>query len=973
MSENNSPVPAEQLPEEPTNNQEAVSLDQVLDALVAEEDDLFDSQQPPEPGPEPNPDPEPAAPAPIASAGPPSEPAAPLSPQIPVDSQEQIWAEINSQVVASDSPPVEVSSQPPSPSETAARVPEAPEPPSPPEFLLDDDRQPAEQQEPETIPEPDNIRPDVQLSEQRPASSPEDLDFSSLPPEVLAALAQDQRLPPEVAEQLAAAQAAAGPGEQAEPLHVAARRANLGGSNNLPIDIRDPKEGVNEINLPLGAFSDLEYGQTGVLSLSVRSVPGFKDQARAWVRARKAGVDPEESVSWKQKIISFIKYLYVWLNIEIQTGGGADKPPAPWRRGQDLTPIPASQIDEGEKQAWKDVQAKAASKAHYEVVMRAIVIGNEEQAEMSEGIVDEFCMSADAFNTIHQEIFWEPGHPLDALLGNMGAHVPPELGMVLSDKELSVLAHPFDDSVHPHNIKVSRSSFKQLPIANPIYVEDPYNPPPGVIPIGLMNSHSEDEMAIGMNNAELDKHMIVVGKTGSGKTEWLKWAVHGIAKAGYPMVLIDPHGQLAEEMFNSLLINSPERHDDIVFVDLSDDLFPVAMNPLDVSSLSQVDGAVGSVVEMLASPTVNLGKGGAPRAIGYAQEALIALCHANMRLQDPHNKCTLLDVLSFFQDPEFRKVVVDVCENSTIRQRYDTDNGPFELMGEKAQVEHTAPVTRAFNDLGRSSAFQAVFSSPQNKLNFAELISNNSLVIIQLSRFGSGQAELGAFVGSLVLPWLLSTMTHWGRSKDPLTGEVSGRGCRVLVDEAPTLMGAGSSVPQVLAEARKWDLGLVMAAQFLDQFDSSIIDAALVNTNSKISLVQDPNKAGPITKAIAGASTRIKPEDVATLPNFHFYGNVLLPTDTGASASGPFSAACLPMIEDHLQPEHLRARQEIIARSQALVTNQLADITALNQNRLANIKSALVTWIREEGQKGAPIPEALITGDSQPFNHRPVQ
>lgn len=953
------------------NKHSAASLDQVLDQLVAEEDELFSTEQPEQPA-DPSP---PAADIPVND---------PLLPPEQPQPEDHVWAEINSQLPTAD----QAASQQPA-------IPEAPELPDP-ATLLDPElvaRPAVSEPEPEFF-DPKNQPPAAEVSDsppapvfntQQPESAADPLTAPALPdqqpepavnseaetiidPQDLAALAANQELPPEIAAELGLSTAADDDG-----IHVAARRANLGGSNHLPIDIRDPKDGVNEINLPLGAFSDLEYGQTGVLSLSVRNLPGFKEQARAWVRARKAGHDPELELSWYQKIWAAVKYAYVWLNIEIQTGGGAEKPTPPWRRGQDLTPIPASQVDENEKQAWKDVNAKAASKAHYEVVMRAMVIGNEEQADLSEGIVDEFCISAEAFNTIHQEIFWEPGHPEDSLLGNMSAHPPQQVGMVLSDKELSVLAHPFDDTVSPHNVKVARSSFKQLPLASPIYIEDPYSPPPGVIPIGLMNAQSEDEMAIGMNNSELDKHMIVVGKTGSGKTEWLKWAVHGIAKANYPMVLIDPHGQLAEEMFNSLLINSPERHDDIVFVDLSDDRFPVAMNPLDVGSLSQVDGAVGAVVEMLASPTVNLGKGGAPRAIGYAQEALIALCHANMRLQDPQNKCTLLDVLSFFQDPEFRKVVVDVCENSTIRQRYDTDNGPFELMGEKAQVEHTSPVTRAFNDLGRSSAFQAVFSSPRNKLNFAELIKNNSLVIIQLSRFGSGQAELGAFVGSLVLPWLLSSMTVWGRSKDPLTGEVSGRGCRVLVDEAPTLMGAGSSVPQVLAEARKWDLGLVMAAQFLDQFDASIIDAALVNTNSKISLVQDPNKAGPITKAIAGASTRIKPEDVATLPNFHFYGNILLPTETGASASGPFSAACLPMINDDLQPEHLRVREQIIARSRQLVTNSLEDISALNQNRLANIKSALVTWIREEGQKGAPIPEALITGENSPFTSGPSE
>lgn len=754
-----------------------------------------------------------------------------------------------------------------------------------------------------------------------------------------------------------------GDDEQPE-LHMASRRALLAASNFLPIDLRDPKEGVNEINLPLSAFGDLETGQTGFISISVRPAPGFKEMAREWLKMRKAGSDPDTKKTFFQSVTGLVRYMYAYLTVAMaEPRKGGEKPTPPWRRGKDLQPLPAGQIDDDEKASWKDAKAKVMSKSHFEVIMRAGVVGPEEYAQIGDGILDEVCLNVDAFNTPHQAIIWESGNDLDALLGNMGSAPQNDIGMILSDKEVAVLAHPMDDTVKPHNVKASISNFKQLALDSPIPVEDPYEPQKGVIPIGLMNANSEDEMVIGMNNAELDKHLITVGKTGSGKSEWLKWVVHGISKADYPLVLIDPHGQLSEEIFYSLIINSPERHDDLVFFDLADERYPVAMNPLDVSSLAAVDGAVGSVKQMLSSPSVGLAKGNAPRAIGYAEEAMIALCHANLVLEDPLTKCTLLDVLTFFQDPEFRRVIVDCCQNTAIQQRYDPDTGPFEVMGEKKQVEETAAVTRSFNDLGRSAAFQAVFSSPENKLDFARLIGSNKIVLIKLSRFGSGQAELGAFVGSLVLPWLLSSMSQWGRTKDPRTGEVSGRGCRVMVDEAPTLMGAGSSVPQVLAEARKWDLGLVLAAQFLDQFDASIIDAALVNTNSKISMVQDPNKASPIAKAIAGASPKVKPEDIASLPNYHFYGNILLPSDNGVSNTGPFSAACLPMIDHTLDDNHYAVADQVIERSRKLVSNNLEDVHELNRKRISNIMAALKTRVIED--RNQDLGESVIQDGDQ--------
>ncbi|WP_348240159.1 hypothetical protein, partial [Salmonella enterica] len=84
------------------------------------------------------------------------------------------------------------------------------------------------------------------------------------------------------------------------------------------------------------------------------------------------------------------------------------------------------------------------------------------------------------------------------------------------------------------------------------------------------------------------------------------------------------------------------------------------------------------------------------------------------------------------------------------------------------------------------------------------LVSENKIVLVKLARF-SHQAQLGEFVGSLIVPWLLASMDDWGRKKDSETGQYVGTGCRVFVDEAPRLFRSpDSSVIKALAEARKW-------------------------------------------------------------------------------------------------------------------------------------------------------------------------
>jgi hypothetical protein len=426
----------------------------------------------------------------------------------------------------------------------------------------------------------------------------------------------------------------------------------------------------------------------------------------------------------------------------------------------------------------------------------------------------------------------------------------------------------------------------------------------------------------------------------------MEWLIFGVAKADYPLVVIDPHGQLSEDILNALIINAPERMDDIVYVDLGDEEWPVAYNPLDVSSYEQIEPTVDSVQQMLERE-LSLSRDSAPRAVNYAVQALQALCEANLYLRDPETKCTLLHIITFFQDAEFRQAVINFCSNQTVRESFDPDYGLFEQYTDKQRVEIVQPIIRAFQPLGNSPSFAAVFSAGENRLHFTKLITEGKIVIVRLARYAH-QAKIGEFIGSLILPYLLGSVAEWGRSRDPITREERGRGCRVFVDEAPTLLGPNSPVERILAEARKYDLGLIFAAQFLDQFDPRVVKETLGNTGSKLALALDPANAKQIALSIDASGSLVKASTISELPNFHFYANVLWPTGgAGLSVSGPFSAACLPPLPSELSAEQIKLRQQVVERSRLLICNRRAEIDAKRRKLNDNIKVALNHVLRE--------------------------
>lgn len=636
------------------------------------------------------------------------------------------------------------------------------------------------------------------------------------------------------------------------------------------------------------------------------------------------------------------------------------------RQERRIGPAEPYKVNDYEKSVIKEIREKVALGPHYRTTLRLIawayVDPEEASAELIREDLDAKCRHAaqaissyasTPFGSGEDFLRWVPltkkGQEEDALLGRTSGRPPkrPENGaLILSSHEVARFLHPVDESTRPSNLFIARPPKDLAPVHPPLTITDPYNPVKGLIPIGEVGEGTDEHCYYALENEKLDKHALVVGKTGSGKTEWLKWVVFGIAKSQYPQVVIDPHGQLSDEILKALIINCPERIKDIVYCDLSDPSYPVGLNPLDIKSMDQVENTVSSVLEMLGSPKINIDKSSAPRAVVYAREALTALCHANLKIENPQAKCTLLDVMTFFLDKKFRHLVVELCDNELIRRKYDYDIGPFEAMGEKQQLEHVQPIIRAFSELGNSEAFSAVFSSPENKLDFGSLISENKIVLVKLARFAAGgNAELGSFVGSLILPWLVSSMDAWGRTKDPITGKETGRGCRLLVDEAPTLLGPESSVPESLAQVRKWDLGVLLSAQYLSQFDKGIVEAALGNTSSKISLVQDPNNSAMIAKAIAGASKRIEPTDIAGLPNYHYFDNILTPS----GPSEAFSAKALAPIKDTLSKDQIEIREQVIEASRNLITNDKEQMRQLSRKRLDLLMEELKKILREKG------------------------
>jgi DNA helicase HerA-like ATPase len=73
-------------------------------------------------------------------------------------------------------------------------------------------------------------------------------------------------------------------------------------------------------------------------------------------------------------------------------------------------------------------------------------------------------------------------------------------------------------------------------------------------------------------------HMYIIGKTGTGKSTLIENMVISDIEAGKGLALIDPHGDLAEDILNFI----PKRRiEDVIYFNPQDLEYPIAFNPLE--------------------------------------------------------------------------------------------------------------------------------------------------------------------------------------------------------------------------------------------------------------------------------------------------------------------------------------------------------------------------------------------------------
>lgn len=359
---------------------------------------------------------------------------------------------------------------------------------------------------------------------------------------------------------------------------------------------------------------------------------------------------------------------------------------------------------------------------------------------------------------------------------------------------------------------------------------------------------------IRLADADRSRHCYVIGATGTGKSTLLYNMISQDIESGQGLCMIDPHGDLYEQLMNSV---PKHRAKDVILMDLADLQYAVGINLLECNGPNrdvQMNFVVNELM-MIFSRLYNLSIVGGPGFEVYMRNALLAVMDIEGRT------ATLLDVVRFFEDNEFRRYVKKRSKNvlavSFWERQAERVKGDWDIM-------NLAPyITCKLNQFTHNALLRPIIGQPRSTIDFRKAMDQGKIVLVNLAK-----GLLGEFDARLLGMLLIGKIFNASLSRISVD-KSERRPFYLYIDEFQNL--ATPSVIGLLSEARKFGLSLIMANQHLGQFSEDdskrgVADAILGNVATMLFFRMGPKDA---EKLETYTRPYLSAHDLQRLPDHH--------------------------------------------------------------------------------------------------------
>lgn len=366
---------------------------------------------------------------------------------------------------------------------------------------------------------------------------------------------------------------------------------------------------------------------------------------------------------------------------------------------------------------------------------------------------------------------------------------------------------------------------KNTETPNIVWLAAKIAPAPADIPeqgISLgVNMYRNVKKEVRIKKEDRRRHTYIIGKSGVGKSVLLaNMAVQDIQN-GEGICVMDPHGDLITDIINRI---PPERIDDVVVFSPGDISRPLGLNLLEYDErypeqktfvINEMIGIFDKLYDLKAT--------GGPMFEQYMRNAMLLI------MDDPASGSTLMEIPKVLADEDFRKMKISRCKNKTVIDFWINE---AQKAGGDAALANVVPyVTSKLTSFISNDMMRPIIGQQKSAFNMREIMDSQKILLVDLPKGRVG--ELNAYllgmiiVGKVLMAALSRTDILAADRKD----------FYLYIDEFQNF--TTNSICQILSEARKYALNLIIAHQYIGQLsknnNTEIKDAVFGNVGTMIS------------------------------------------------------------------------------------------------------------------------------------------
>jgi DNA helicase HerA-like ATPase len=377
-------------------------------------------------------------------------------------------------------------------------------------------------------------------------------------------------------------------------------------------------------------------------------------------------------------------------------------------------------------------------------------------------------------------------------------------------------------------------------------------------------NHRNTGTPFGIRRADRRHHMYLIGKTGVGKSMLLKTLILQDIEHGEGLALLDPHGDLAEEVVSLV---SADRQEDLIYLDVPDESSAWHFNPFAGIPEERHALAAAGMVEVFKKLWPD---DWGPRLEHLLRNVVFTLLEGGG---------TLGDIPRLLLERDFRTSLVRRVRNAMVRDFWEKEYAGY---SQAFRAVVTAPLLNKVAAFLTDPRLNSILTGRESSFDLRRVMDDGKILVVNLAKgkLGEGPASL---LGSLLVSHL--SLAALERAEEP---QEKRRDFYLYLDEFQTF--STLTLATMLSELRKYRLNLILAHQYLGQLPTEVRDAVFGNAGTFVAFRVGALDAPTVAREL---SPVFEPDDLLSLPNFSVYLRLMIDGEPSRAFSGDTSLELL--------------------------------------------------------------------------------